>query len=225
MTDDPFDALDTEAARLDRYFAGLDGTQWQVPSRCEGWDRRAILAHLVGIEQYLRAGLDDRVAEYAAQAGPNVGYEDFNEYMVASMADVDTDELVNRWHDLITEDHPRLRDRGVDGRMATHAGPYPVGRQTWYFASELAIHGDDIDVPVSENERADREAWRLTFALDALRESGRGIEVTETPDGYLVRDADQSVALSRTDLIEALSGRLEDTSVPQSMRDALVVLA
>ncbi|MFD0558843.1 uncharacterized protein (TIGR03083 family) [Stackebrandtia endophytica] len=225
MTDDPFDALDAEAARLDGYFADLDGDRWRVASRCDGWDRRAILAHLIGIEQYIQACLDDRVAAYASQAGSDVGYEDFNEYMVASMADVDTDELVSRWHHLMTEQHARLRERGADSLIETHAGPYPLGRQTWYFASELAIHADDIDAPVTDEERAERQAWRLRFGLDALRESERGVEVTETPEGFLVSDAEQSVKLSRADLVEALSGRLKDSRVPSSLRDALVALA
>jgi uncharacterized protein (TIGR03083 family) len=55
---DPFDIFDTEASRLDRFFAGLGDEEWNRPSRCQGWSVRDVLAHLAGEELYNHACLD-----------------------------------------------------------------------------------------------------------------------------------------------------------------------
>ena len=63
---DPYDIMDAEAARLDRFFAGLDADAWMQPSRCEGWSVRDVLAHLLASEGYNAASLDGKVAEFLA---------------------------------------------------------------------------------------------------------------------------------------------------------------
>ena len=223
--DDPFDRLDGEAARLDGFFAGLSGDQWGVESRCPGWDRRKMLAHLIGIEDYIRAGLDDRVAEYTDQAGPGVGYEQLNEYLISKRAGVAAEELLAQWRGQVAELHPRLRAAGAEAIIATQAGPYPLGRQAWYLASELAIHADDIAVPVTAAERDDRLGWRLAFALEALAEYGKTVQVESTTAGYRVTAGAESATLTAAGLVEAASGRLPHGEIPEALRRGLVVLA
>lgn len=225
MADNPFDRLDAETHRLDTYFGGLDAEAWRVASRCPGWDRKAMLAHLIGIEDYIRAGLDGTVAGYASQAGEGVGYERLNEYLIERHADTPAAELLEHWRAQVAELHPRLRDRGTDATIDTQAGEYPLGRQTWFFATELAIHADDIDVPVSDAERDDRLAWRLEFARDALAEYGQGVMVEPDDDGYRASFGDESVRLDPAELVEAMSGRLDADRVPKRLLRRLVVLA
>ncbi|WP_169313833.1 maleylpyruvate isomerase family mycothiol-dependent enzyme [Stackebrandtia nassauensis] len=225
MTDNPFDRLDAETRRVDAFLSGLSPDEWRVESRCPGWDRKAMLAHLSGIEDYIRAGLDGTVDAYANQAGQGVGYEQLNEFLIRRHAETPTDELLRRWREQVAESHPRLRERGVDAVIDTQAGEYPLGRQTWFFACEYAIHADDIAVPVTEAERDDRLAWRLEFARDALAEYGKGVTVEPSGDGYEVSFGDEKARLSTADLVEATSGRLDEDRLPERLRRRLVVLA
>src|SRR5918992_1689003 len=64
---DPFDLLDQEAARLDRYLAELPAAEWARPSRCAGWTIRDVLAHLTATEAYHQACLDGEVADLLAR--------------------------------------------------------------------------------------------------------------------------------------------------------------
>lgn len=225
MSDDPFDRLDAETARIDAFYANLPADQWTVASRCPGWDRTAMLAHLLGIEDYIRAGLDDTVAAYANQAGAGVGYEQLNEFLIRRHTDTPGRELLERWRAAAAELHPRLRERGVDAVIATQAGEYPLGRQTWFFACELAIHADDVAVPITEAERTDRLAWRLAFARDALAEYGQGVIVEADGEDCRVSFGDETARLSAAEFVEATSGRLDDDRVPDRLRRRLVVLA
>jgi uncharacterized protein (TIGR03083 family) len=227
VTDNPFDLLDSETSRLDRFFNGLRDLEWRKESRCRGWDRKAMLAHLIGIEDYVRAGLDDTVDAYADQAGAGVGYQQLNEFLVARHADTPVDQLLRHWCDQVSELHPRLRERGVDPQalLATHAGKYPLARQTYYFASELAIHADDLAVPITAAEEQHRLAWRLEFALDALAEVNPSVSVRVESNGYTVSTDEQTASLSASELLNAIAGRSSGSELPVPMRRALVALA
>jgi uncharacterized protein (TIGR03083 family) len=221
MDGDPFEHLEAEAHRVDRFYANLGPPEWHVPTRCAGWDRKDLLAHLVGIEDYTRACLDDRVAEYAEQAA-DVGYERLNDVLVERRRDDAPEDLLVEWRAKVRDNLARLRERGPDGQIATSVGPYPLGRQAWYLACELAIHADDADVPVEPGERDARQAWRAAFGLDALAEVHPSVSVT----GYRVRVEDAEASLTEADFVEATSGRLADSSgIPSPVLRALRVFA
>src|SRR5581483_6121905 len=149
--DDPFDVLGAEADRVYAFYAGLSGPAWSAPTRCAGWDRKDLLAHLLSTEEYTRACLDDRVDAYVKQAG-DVGYERLNEVLVQRRRGEDGARLLAEWRAAAAANHRELRERGPDAQLATSAGPYPLGRQAWYLACELAIHADDAGVPVPEEQ-------------------------------------------------------------------------
>ncbi len=66
---DPYDLMQAEANRLDRFFTGLDDAVWSRPSRCEGWSVHDVLAHLLASEQYNSASLAGTVGDYLASVG------------------------------------------------------------------------------------------------------------------------------------------------------------
>jgi hypothetical protein len=76
---DPFDILDAEAYRLEGFFATLDGDDWLRPTRCAGWRRREMLAHLAASEQYNQATIDDTVPQLLKQAEAS-GATDLNAF-------------------------------------------------------------------------------------------------------------------------------------------------
>lgn len=221
---DPFAALDAERRRVDRFYAALPPAGWAEPTRCTGWDRKDLLAHLIGTEEYTASCLDDRVAEHAADVGAD--YEQANEVVVGRMKDWSPERLLDEWRRRVEKNHRRLRERGVDGKLATSVGPYPLGRQAWYLACELAIHADDAGVPVDPDESADRLRWRREFGLDALAEVAPQVDARAESSEVTVRLDAESATLPDADFVEATSGRLPaDHPLPAALRRALTVLA
>jgi uncharacterized protein (TIGR03083 family) len=55
---DPFDLMAAEAARIDAFYRRLaTDDDWQAPTRCAGWNRRDLLAHLAAVEDDTAARL------------------------------------------------------------------------------------------------------------------------------------------------------------------------
>jgi mycothiol maleylpyruvate isomerase-like protein len=53
---DPVGLLDQEIERLERFFESLEGPGWARGTRCTGWRRREVLAHMAGADAYHVAG-------------------------------------------------------------------------------------------------------------------------------------------------------------------------
>lgn len=207
---DPFDLLDREADRVHRFFTSEP--DWSRPSRCDGWSVRDMLAHLKGLEDYTRANLDNRVQEIFRQA-EQAGIADiagFNDWQIHTYDEVPTDELVGEWREAQVANRQDLRARGRDGTVDTMVGQYPAWLQTLHFAVEYATHGDDIGVPVAEEERAARLAWRVTFGRFVLEELEKPVLVELDGDLVAVATEQGRTDLSAEDFVEATQGRLPD---------------
>ena len=217
--------MDREAGRIERFYAELDDAGWSAPTRCSEWNRRQLLAHLASVDDYTRAGLDGALAELFARSGASE-IDGFNAWGVRERAALSPAELLAAWRDAAADIRRRLRERGLDGTLDTSVGAYPVGRQAYYLASELAVHADDAGVPVDDAERPGRTAWRARFARLALAEAASGVTVEDVPGRLLVGLDGEAVALDEEDFVAAASGRLrEDHPLPAKLRSALVVLA
>lgn len=225
MTTDAFDRLDRETERVDAFYSSLQPAEWGHPTRCAGWSRKDLLAHLCGIADYARAGLDGTVAQYSSRDGKRVGYENLNELVVAELRPLSAADLLELWRGKVADVHPELRARGGDATIDTAVGPYPLGRQVWYFASELAVHADDAGVPVTDDEREDRESWRAWFVLDALEEVSPELEIASDDGWFTVRLDGESTGLSTKDLVEAAARRLPPGRLPMKLGRAMRVLA
>ncbi len=221
---DPFDLLDDETLRVDRHYSALRGDQWLAPTRCSDWNRLQLLAHLASIEDYTRAGLAEQVTELMT-AAPSTGMDELNRWGVDQRADHSPDRLLEEWRALSAVNRRELRRRGVDATIDTAAGPYPLGRQTYYLASELAIHGDDAGVVTPASEHSARLAWRVRFARVAIAEVSHGVFLQVQDGGQVVRVGDDEAFLDDETLVEAASGRLAPGRLPAGLHKALVALA
>jgi uncharacterized protein (TIGR03083 family) len=227
---DPFDLLDREFERLDGFLATLDGDDWLEPTRCEGWRRRELLAHLASSEGYNRATIDGTVGEFMAKgaaAGAN-DLDSFNAWGVRELADQEPDEMLQTWRERSGRNRRDLRAMGWDGVLQTvGAGPYPAGRQALHLAQEFAIHADDMGMPVSDAERGFRRTWQPRFARFTLREYGKEVEVeSDGRGGNTVRGGGAEATVDDDTLLAACSGRLpQDANVPPPLRDLLRVFA
>ncbi|MEU8247430.1 maleylpyruvate isomerase family mycothiol-dependent enzyme [Nonomuraea sp. NPDC048916] len=207
---DPFDIFDAEAARLDRFFVGLDDEGWERPSRCEGWSVRDVLGHLAGEELYNHACLDGNVQNLLARLareGVN-GFHDFNEWCVRQRRAVPVEDVLEEWRGQNGETRRRMRDTGRDGLIDTMAGPYPAGLQAFHYDSEYATHADDVGAPVSWEEADDRWFWRAEVGRFVLAEQGADVQVEPTGEQMWVYADGESATLTFPEFVEATVGRL-----------------
>ena len=222
---DPFDLMATEAARIHQFYASLDDAGWAAPTRCADWDRRDLLAHLAALEEYIRAGLDGRVAELTA-GQESWSLDERNAANIRRRAGVPRDLLLAQWYAASRENVARLREYPPDATMDTAAGAYPARRQGFYLASELAIHADDAGIPVPAVELPSRRGWRVRFGRLALDEAGRRLMVSAGGRGQLVRLHADEALLSDDDFVEATAGRLpREHPLATPLRKVLAVLA
>jgi len=227
---DPFDILDAEARRVDGFLATLHGDDWLRPTRCAGWRRRELLAHLAASEHYNRATIDGTVGELMAevQAAGVHDLDGINRWGVEQRSERSPEELLDEWRHMSSENRRRLRELGWDGTLQTAgAGPYPAGRQALHLAQEFAIHADDMSVPVADGERRLRGDWQARFARFTLREYGKEVEVEADGAGMnRIRGAGTEVTLDDEGLVDACGARLaEGAPVPAELRDLLRVFA
>lgn len=219
---DPFDIMDKESARLSEFFGSLDAAGWKTGTRCEGWTRREMIAHLASGEAYTRACLDDAL-QPLFEEGQKAGATDldgFNDWAIRMRADRAPDDVLAEWQEANANSRAGLRRRGRGGTMTTSVGPYPVGWQAFYLASEYAIHADDMDVPVPDENTPDRRAWRLAFGTFALQEQDKPVTVDSRNGKQIVRSEGRELILSDDDFIEATAGRLKtiDDAWQQTLR-------
>jgi uncharacterized protein (TIGR03083 family) len=206
---DPFAIFDTEAERLDRYFADLDDAAWLRPSRCAGWTVRDVLAHLAGEEAYNHACLDDDLEGLSArmESAGITALADFNDWTVRMRRDRSVAEVLDEWRTENGDTRRRVRTLGRDAALPTMSGPYPVGLQVLHYASEYATHADDVGVP--DSAAPARVRWRARFGLFALTERAAPVAVEQDGDGdYLVHTAGARATLTPCEFVSATVGRL-----------------
>ena len=102
---------------------------------------------------------------------------------------------------------------GVDGKIPTSIGRYPLRLQVWHLAQEYAIHGDDIEVPMAPRERKAQLRWRAVFGLFAAQEEDEPVDAKLRGDKVDLR---QDGAVHRLDL-ESFIAYL--TNRPQQLKD------
>jgi uncharacterized protein (TIGR03083 family) len=212
---DPYDALDTEAARLESHLSSLDDDGWAAQSRCSGWTVRDMVGHLAGVEQYHEACFDGRVAAVieAGIASGMTSLDEFNQAGVDERADSPAADVVAEFVAADAETRRRFRARD-GGNMDSTVGAYPVRWQAFHVATELATHADDIGAPVADDEAADRLAWRVAFSRFALTERRPGGVIEPTPEGTRVAIDDIDVVVDDETLVDALADRLADDAEP-----------
>jgi uncharacterized protein (TIGR03083 family) len=208
---DPYDLMQREAERLDRFFVGLDDAAWSRPSRCAGWSVRDVLAHLLSSEQYNTASLDGTVADFLASLGAK-GATDLssaNELGIRELDGSPTAQLIDEWRATNTRTREGFRDRD-GGDVDTSVGAYPARWQAFHLAFELAVHADDVGVPVTPQEEPGRTAWQAQFGRFALKELDKDLEIKAANGATHVRGDGIDVELPDAVFVQAAAARLGD---------------
>jgi uncharacterized protein (TIGR03083 family) len=207
---DPVDLMEQEAVRIVAFAEQLSPTDWEAPTRCEGWSVRDLVAHLDSTEDYFEACLAGTVSPWI-QALLDRGATDlaaFNAALIADRTGVPNDQLVATWaaRDAVTRDGFRARG---DSEVDTSVGMYPARWQAFHLAGELATHADDMHVPVPAADARDRLAWRTRFSRFSLKEAKADLTIEAADGGTRVRGENIDVVLDDDDFVEAVAGRAD----------------
>ncbi len=134
---DPYAAWDREAARLADYLRGRpdDDAEWDVPSECEGWTIRDVLAHLLAEQEYFAACLSGDVANLMQRFGAQgaTDLDSFNTIGIALVADRSPSELLAEWIEQDEGNRAGFRARG-DSDVDSSIGAYPGPWQAFHLA-------------------------------------------------------------------------------------------
>jgi uncharacterized protein (TIGR03083 family) len=219
---DPVDLMDQEAARIEAHLAGLSADELLRPSRCDGWTVRDVLAHLAATERYHHACLDGQVGALIQELVDRgaTDLDAFNALGIADVSNIADDELLRQWSRDDADTRRRFRERG-DGEVDSSVGPYSARWQAFHLAGELAIHADDIFVPVPDADQAARLDWRTRFSRFSLVESKPDLTVEAVAGRTRVAGGEQEIELEDDLFVAAVAGRADETSLDEAIRTLL----
>ena len=208
--DDPFPVYDREIERLRRYLHRLDARAWSRPSHCEGWSVKDVVAHLSTDEVYNQACLDRAVRALPFSGGLNA----WNARGVRIRRDFSPLETLQEWEARQQRVRQAWEALGLNARIDTSVGKYPLILEVWHLAREYAIHADDIEVPVAPRERRQRLWWRAAFGLwTAAQEEGEPIDAELHDDRVTLRRNGREHELDLETFVAYLTHR------PQQLKD------
>jgi uncharacterized protein (TIGR03083 family) len=195
--------------RLRAHLRGIDERGWSARSHCRGWSVKDVVAHLSTDEVYNQAGLDGTLDELP----PSNGLNGWNARGVRVRRAMSPLEVLQEWEARQALVRRTWGKIGVDGKIDTSVGRYPLRLQVWHLAREYAIHGDDIEVPMSQRERQAQLRWRAAFGLFAAREEAEPVDAELRGDEVQLRQDGAVHRLPLETFIAYLTNR------PQQLRD------
>lgn len=180
-----------------------------MPSHCRGWSVKDVVAHLSTDEVYNQACLDNALDDLP----PVRGLTGWNERGVKVRRQLSPLETLQEWEARQERVRRAWGEIGVNGRILTSVGRYPLRLQVWHLAREYAIHADDIQVPMSDRERREQLAWRVAFGLFAAHEEGEPIDAELDDNRVRLRQDGKDYELDLESFIAYLTNR------PQQLKD------
>ena len=191
------------------YLRGLKPAAWAARSHCRGLTVKDVVAHLSTDEVYNQACLDDTLDELPRARGLN----GWNERGVKVRRDFNPLETLQEWEARQERVRRAWGEIGVNGKILTSVGRYPLRLQVWHLAREYAIHADDIEVPMPDHERREQLQWRAAFGLFAAREEGEPVDAELDSDVVRLRQDGNDYELDLESFIAYLTNR------PQQLKD------
>ena len=192
------------------HLRSLDARQWSAHSHCRGWSVKDVVAHLSTDEVYNQACLDGTLEQLPFSGGLG----GWNGRGVRIRRGLSPLEVLQEWEARQERVRRAWGAIGVDGRIDTSAGRYPLRLQVWHLAREYAIHADDIQVPLAPQERRSQLRWRVAFGLFAAGEEGDPVDAEIIGDRVRLRYRGRDHELDMETFIAYLTNR------PQQLNDA-----
>ena len=169
-----------------------------------------MVAHLSTDEVYNQAGVD-RTLDALPFSGGLTGWNGRGVRIRRGLSPLET---LQDWEARQERVRRAWGKIGLDGRIETSVGRYPLRLQVWHLAREYAIHADDIEVPMSPHERRAQLRWRVAFGLFASREEGEPVDADLAGDRVRLRSHGRDYELDLESFIAYLTNR------PQQLKDS-----
>jgi hypothetical protein len=168
-----------------------------------------VVAHLSTDEVYNQACLDGTIDQLPFSGG----LRGWNERGVRLRRGLSPLEVLQEWEARQARVRRAWGAIGVNGRIDTSVGRYPLRLQVWHLAREYAIHADDIKVPLSPRVRRAQLRWRAAFGLFAAHEEGEPVDAEMAGDRVRVRHRSRTHELDLETFVAYLTDR------PQQLKD------
>jgi len=169
-----------------------------------------VVAHLSTDEVYNQACLDETLDRLPSVGGGLTGWNARGVRVRRAMPPI---EVLQEWEARQERVRRAWGALGLEARIQTSSGPYPLRLEIWHLAREYAIHADDIEVPMTERERQAQLRWRVAFGLFAANEEGEAFDAEVERDWVRLRHRGQAYELDFETFIAYLTNR------PQQLKD------
>ena len=160
-----FDELDRQHTDLDRLLEGLTATQWESPTRCEGWTVADVVLHLAQTDEFVIAGCTGEIADadspFVSGAEGAESVDDVAELAVQRERGLSTRQLLDRWREASAESRRLLRERPDDQRIPWVIGTLPPRTLATTRLAESWIHTGDIAEAVGAEVPPDDRLWHI----------------------------------------------------------------
>ncbi|CAB1055917.1 hypothetical protein D1BOALGB6SA_651 [Olavius sp. associated proteobacterium Delta 1] len=216
---DPFSTLDEEIARLNAFFTSLSPAQWGASTRCEGWTVRDMVAHFDSDEAYNEACLDNTLEALAAGFS---SIAEFNQRQVQNRAHLSTEKVLKQWRTRQAMVRKKWEALGLNTKIKTIVGPYPLRAQIWHITSEYATHADDMGVKVPPKAQQPRLMWSFQLSAFAVQEKKDPPGLERRGNRMIITLKQHNLSLSMEDFVAAVSARL---TLPQNQEDRQIIKA
>jgi uncharacterized protein (TIGR03083 family) len=211
----PLPAYDREIRRLRAHLRGLDKRGWLAHSHCRGWTVKDVVAHLSTDEVYNQACLDETLDRLPSASGGLTGWNARGVRVRRAMPPL---EVLQEWEARQERVRRAWGAFGLNARIQTSAGPYPLRLEIWHLAREYAIHADDIEVPMTARERQAQLRWRLAFGLFAAHEEGEQVDAEVERNHVRLRYRGRLYDLDFETFIAYLTDRPQQLKDPRGRR-------
>lgn len=169
-----------------------------------------MVAHLSTDEVYNQACLDRTLSQLPFSGGLN----GWNARGVRVRRGLSPLETLQEWEARQQRVRQAWEGLGLDAKIETSVGRYPLILEVWHLAREYAIHADDIEAPMPARDRTQALRWRAAFGLwTAAEEDGEPEQAELRADRVLLRNNGREHWLDLESFVAYLTGR------PQQLRN------
>jgi hypothetical protein len=169
-----------------------------------------VVAHLSTDEVYNQACLDETLDRLPSAGGGLTGWNARGVRVRRAMPPL---EVLQEWEARQERVRRAWGALGLNARIQTSVGPYPLRLEIWHLAREYAIHADDIQVPMTAGERRAQLRWRVAFGLFAAHEEGEPVDAEVWRDRVGLQYGGRRYELDFETFVAYLTNR------PQQLKD------
>jgi uncharacterized protein (TIGR03083 family) len=207
--DDQREPFTRQRLRMMAMLAELTDEQWAVPSRCDGWTTRDVVAHLVDVNTFWHSSIVAGLAGEPSRVLAGFDPATTPPLLVSWMSALGSSEVLEKFvatSQALLDDVGTMTDDGWEMSAESPAGHVPIRLVVQHALWDCWIHERDIAIPlgITPDVEADelRSCLQYAAAVSPVLGIGLGQAATSNiaveasdPEIRFVLDVDESVSL------------------------------